>query len=200
MVCLRRYRWSIGLAVGLVVGLLIGGLWPDSPLHATATDRAQNFALATGYVDDECEAVCFLDFLTGALRVAVVSNQTTGFQARYETNINADLTGVIGYLNSGTREPGARRPRNASMGTEIQLPQTPNYLLVTGVADLRRGSGGRQRPGRSLIYVAETNTGVVLAYAVPWSAEDHSANRASGGKLILWAYDQFSTAVKRPQP
>jgi hypothetical protein len=182
----------MGLATGFLLGTLVGGLWPDAPLHATATDRAENFALATGFVDDDIEAVYFLDFLTGMLRVAVVSNQRQGFQARYETNINNDLLSVVQLLNAG--RPGQGGP----LGGQIQLPQTPSYLMVTGVADIRRGGAAREEPGRSLIYVAETNTGILLAYAVPWSQGAHAADQPHGGRLVLWAGDLFSTAIKRP--
>ena len=57
----RRHRWYAGLAIGLVLGLIAGGLWPDAPLHATCTDRVDNFAIATGFVDDDIEAV-FVEF------------------------------------------------------------------------------------------------------------------------------------------
>ncbi|NUQ66228.1 MAG: hypothetical protein HUU20_27525 [Pirellulales bacterium] len=200
MYYVRRHRWYAGLVVGLVVGLIVGSLWPNTPLHATATDRVDNFAIATGFVDDEIEAVYFLDFLTGTLRVAVVSNQTQTFQARYETNINADLASVVAYLNGGG-EGGRKRGSGSSAGpTQLQLPQTPNYLMVTGMADIRRGAAAREQPGRSMVYVAESNTGILLAYAIPWSKELHSSNRPHFGKLILWAGDQFSTAIKRPEP
>lgn len=196
MVQLRRYRWWVGLGTGLLLGLIFGGLWPDSPLHATATDRVQNFAIASGFVDDESEAIYVLDFLTGKLRAAVVSNRLPGgFQARYEADINADLTGVITTMNAGA---GTKHNRG-HVGAEIQLPQTPSYLMVTGMADLKRGSSSRERPSRSLIYVYETNTGVMLVYAIPWSMEAHAANQPSGGPLILWARDQFSSAIKRPE-
>ena len=49
-----------------------------------------------------------------------------------------------------------------------------------------------------LIYVYETNTGILLAYAIPWSVEAHASNQPYSGQLILWARDQFSTAIKRP--
>ena len=196
MKTIRRNRWYAGLAVGLILGLIVGGLWPDTPLHATATDRVENYAIATGFVDDDIEAVYFLDFLTGMLRVAVVSNQTSSFQARYEANINADMASVIQFVNAGGN--GGRR-RGGPTGPVIQPPQTPSYLLVTGVADIRRGAAARQQPGRSLVYVAETNTGILLAYAIPWSKEMHAANQPHGGPLILWAGDVFSTAIKRPE-
>lgn len=196
MKTIRRNRWYAGLAVGLILGLILGGLWPDTPLHATATDRVENYAIATGFVDDDIEAVYFLDFLTGMLRVAVVSNQTSTFQARYEANINADMANVIRFVNSGGN---GGRGRGGPTGAVIQPPQTPRYLLVTGMADIRRGAAARQQPGRSLVYVAETNTGILLAYAIPWSKEMHAANQPHGGPLILWAGDVFSTAVKRPE-
>jgi hypothetical protein len=200
MVHLRRHRWWVGLCVGLLLGLIFGGLWPDSPLHATATDRVQSFAIATGFVDDESEAIYVLDFLTGTLRAAVVSNRLPGgFQARYEANINADLTGTVTAMNAAVPAAG-KRGRGAVMGPEVQLPQTPTYLMVTGMADLKRGSASRERPSRALVYVYETSTGVLLVYALPWSVEAHAANQPSGGQLILWARDQFSTAIKRPEP
>ena len=89
MAYLRKQYWAVWLAIGLVVGLMIGGIWPDTPLHAVATDGTENFALATGFVDDGAEAVYLLDFLTGTLRAAVLSNQSRGFQAYYGANVNA---------------------------------------------------------------------------------------------------------------
>ena len=70
--------------------------------------------------------------------------------------------------------------------------------MVTGISDLRRGAA-RLRPGRSVVYIAETSTGLVLAYVIPWSPENHTQDIAFQGKLILWAADQFATPVVRPE-
>ena len=155
-------------------------MWPNTPLHAVATDRADNFALATGFVDDGIEAVYYLDFLTGSLRAAVLSNQSRGFQAFYETNIHADMAAAM-----------------ASSG--IQAPQKPSYMMVTGLADIRRMGAQRVRPGSAVLYVAESNTGFVLVYVVPWSPEMHSANQIHTDKLQVWAGGQFSAAMIRTQ-
>ncbi len=187
MTSLRKYGWTVGVVIGLLAGLMIAGLWPDTPLHAVATDRSDSFALATGFVDQDVEAVYYLDSLTGTLRAAVLSNRTQRFQAMFETNIHADLAKVI----------QAKSARGG--GTGVQMPQNPNYIMVTGMADIRRSAGQRLRPGQSVLYVAETNTGIVLAYVVPWSAERHSADQPQIDKLQLWAGDQFSTAVIRAQ-
>lgn len=189
MAHLRRLARPLWLAVGLLLGLVIGGLWPDVPLHAVATDRLDNFAIATGFVDDDVEAIYFLDVLTATLKAAVVSNQTQFFQARYEANLYADLTKSVHYINQ-RRGGGAGLP-------PMQLPQTPNYMMVTGMSDLRRGQSARTRPSLGLVYVAETNTGIVLAYRIPWDQGAHAANRPTGGKLILQAYDTFTTALVR---
>jgi len=53
--------------------------------------------------------------------------------------------------------------------------------------------------GNTIIYVAETNTGVVMAYAVPWSREAYSADKPFQAKLIPWAGQQFSAAMLRPE-
>ena len=70
--------------------------------------------------------------------------------------------------------------------------------MVTGTADIRR-MGGQERPSKSALYVAETNTGIVLAYIVPLSSEFHSANKPYIVQLQLRAGEQFSTAVMRAQ-
>jgi len=191
MPCLRKMTWIAWTAIGLLVGVVIAGWWPDTPLHAVATDRMENFAIATGFVDDGIEAVYFLDFLTGTLKAAVVSNQTNGFRAYYEADITRDLQNRVQYLNQ--RRPGGR----GAGAPPIQFPQTPRYMLVTGAADIRRGQAARTRPSSSLVYVAEANTGIVMAYVLPWEQGAHSANAPSGGRLTLWAADQFTTAVVR---
>jgi hypothetical protein len=50
-------------------------------------------------------------------------------------------------------------------------------------------------PAPSAIYVAETNTGVVLAYVLPWDRNTHQADQLGGGPLTLWAVDLFTTPL-----
>jgi hypothetical protein len=198
---LRRPYWPIWLVLGLIVGLVVGRVWPETPLHAVATDRVENFAIATGPVDEESEAVFFLDFLTGTLKAAVLSRDTRTpmFRARYEANINGDLAKTVTYLNGMRGNAGGRKPRAGASAGQVQLPSNPNYMMVTGGMNLRADARqGRTPPGRCVIYVAETNTGIVMAYVVPWSSEDASANRPFAGQLLLWAADQFTTALVRP--
>ena len=162
---------AVWLAAGLIVGLAVGGLWPHTPLHAVATDRAETFAIATGAVDDETEAIYFLDFLTGQLRAAVLGYQTGRFMAFYEHNVLEDLA----------VEPGRR----------------PQFLMVTGLVDLQRGVA-RMRPSRSVVYVAEVNSGRIAAYAIPWSPSAHRAGQTFSGGFIPLDATQFRTAPIRP--
>lgn len=176
----RKYGWGAGLATGLVVGLILGGFWPDTPIHASATDRVENFAIATGFVDQETEAVFYLDYLTGNLNAAVLSRRSAAFQSHFTTNVHADLKKVIDF-NGGA----------------VQVPQSPNYLMVTGTVNLT--TKGRSYYGNTVVYVAETNTGIVMAYAVPWSREAYSADKPFTAALELRAGQQFSAAMLRPE-
>ena len=167
---LRQNR-LVWLAVGLALGWMVANWWPATPLHAVATDRYDTFAIATGPVDDEVEAVFFLDFLTGDLRAAVM-NQWGKFTAFYECNIQKDL-GV---------EPG----------------KNPRYLMVTGINDIQRGAA-RMRPGRSIVYVAEINSGLVAAYAIPWLRESWSVGRVIKAQMIPMDVTKFRTAAVRAE-
>ena len=204
MVCFLKRSWpawlGIGLLLGVLLGLMVGGLWPDTPLHAVATDRTENFAMATGPVDDGVEAVYFLDFLTGTLRAAVLSNQSRGFHAHYEANVNVDLAGLVQVSNAGLAQVNAqRRKQNLPPLPEIQMPASPNYLMTTGVIDIRRGAAVRLQPPQAVVYVAETTTGIVLVYVLPWDRNAHMSDMPSGGPLTLWAGERFTAALIQTQ-
>ena len=146
-----RVAWlAIGLVAGLVIAGLIGGVpWPDRPLHAVATDRNDTFAMATGPLDQDVEAVFFLDFLTGDLRAAV-PNRNGVFSIYYDYNVMKDL--------------------------EVAPGRKPRFLMTTGGANLqRRGATGQL--GNTIVYVAEVTTGNVAAYGVPWNPSARSSNR-----------------------
>jgi hypothetical protein len=166
-----RGNWLLWLAMGLVLGLLIGGWWPSTSLHAVATDRYDTFAIATGPVDEKVEAIFFLDFLTGDLRAAVL-NQFGKFTAFYQYNIQQDLG--------------------------IEKGKNPRYLLVTGVNDIRRGAA-RLRPSRSIVYVAEINSGAVAAYAIPWAPDSWSTAQVIKAQMVPLDATKFRTAAVRPQ-
>jgi hypothetical protein len=135
----RRGTW---LTIGLVVGLAVGAMMPHTPSYASATDRGETFAICTGAVDDDLEAIYFLDFLTGDLRAITISLRTSQFVGYYEYNVAGDLA--------------------------VDAGKTPRYAMVTGYARLRNVAT-QLRPSYGLIYVAEGSSGMVAAYALPWN-------------------------------
>jgi hypothetical protein len=159
---------GIGLAIGMLFALVLAGCWPTAPLHAVATDRTDGFAVATGYCDEAVEAVYFLDFATGDLTAAVVSKQTGRFNAYYTHNVLADL-----HINPG---------------------KAPRFLLTTGSADLRRTGGKTTQLSRSLVYVAELQSGNVAAYAIPWSSSAWNAGQTMRGQFTLLDVGRFRGA------
>ncbi len=162
-----RFAW---LAVGVIGGFLLSGLLPHMPVHAVATDRIDTFAIATGPVDAEFEAVYFLDFLTGDLRAAVLGKNAGQFMAYFNYNVIQDLG--------------------------VDPTKNPKFLMVTGMATLRRG-GARLQPSLSVVYVAEVTTGNVAAYAIPWSPAVHNANRPIIESLVPVAVTKFRPAAAR---
>ena len=82
---------AIGVGIGVAGGLIAAGLWPETPIHAVATDRYETFGMATGPVDEDFEAVYFLDFLTGDLRARVLGRQGGRFSAFYFYNVLNDF-------------------------------------------------------------------------------------------------------------
>jgi hypothetical protein len=146
MMLSKKMHWPI-LGMGLVAGLALSVFWPHTPLHAVSTDRCETYAMATGPVDAEVEAVYFLDFLTGDLGALVLGKKPLIWSGMYKTNVAADLA--------------------------IDPQKNPKYMMVTGVAGLRRAGGSRQQPSNAICYVAEVTSGKVAAYAIPWLPLEH---------------------------
>lgn len=134
-----RWFWLVvGVVFGLALGVSVSGVLPPEAVHASATHGQESFAICTGPVDQDVEAVFFLDFVTGDLRAAVLSIASRKFVALYEYNVLEDFP-------AGTKNP--------------------KFLVVTGVANLRRGNPPL---GQTVVYVAESISGQVNAYGVPW--------------------------------
>jgi hypothetical protein len=165
----KRYRWLVAVMMGLLVGLVLSGFWPQTPLYAVATDRIETFAIATGPVDNEVEAVYFLDLLTGDLRAVVVGKQPGTWTGFFQANVAADLG--------------------------IEARQNPKYLMVTGMCNLRRGGGTRLQPSSALCYVAEITSGKVIAYTIPWSPSMYAAGQPQTADLKQVAVTRFRQAM-----
>jgi hypothetical protein len=132
-----RATW---LVVGTLAGICMTSFWPSAPLSAVSTDRTEKFAMTTTPVENDLEAVFTLDFLTGRLTGAVLSNQGTGFAAYYFRNIAADFN--------------------------VNPESKPSYAITAGRASLQQR--GRAQWGASVIYVAELSSGRVAAYRIPY--------------------------------
>jgi hypothetical protein len=167
-----RGALTAGFALGLLlgIGMLIGSwatlgwhrapgfTFPETALHATATDSGDTFAIATGFVADGIEGIFFLDFLSGDMQCWVISGRTGQTGGYFVQNVVADL-GV---------EAGRKNPR---------------YLMVTGQAPMQRGTSA-MRPCDSLVYVADANTGNFAVYALPWNRQATSVNRPQQAPMV----------------
>ena len=100
----------------------------------------------------------------------MINNQLGRFMAFFTYNIVGDFEGVA-----------------------IKSPQ---YLMVTGLADVPRGYG-RQVQTRSVVYVAEATSGQVAAYAIPWNQTFQAARKPQMGTFIALDKRNFRTAVIR---
>jgi hypothetical protein len=169
MACWKQYRWLVAVIVGAAGGWATSGLWPQTPVHATATDRIDTFGMATGEVQVGVEAVYFLDFLTGDLQVRVLGENPKVWSGFFWANVSSDLG--------------------------IDPQKNPKFLITTGVVHLRHIGGSRFLPSNAICFVAEVTTGRVAAYAIPWSASMYAANQAQSSPLWLVGLTTFRQAT-----
>ena len=131
------------------------------------------------------EAVYFLDFLTGELTAVVVGKQSGDF---------------------GTPSSGQRRPRTwASIRR-----RTRKFMMVTGLADLRRSGGSASTEHVPSCYVAEVTSGKVgglrhplVAHGVPVGATAVASLVQAGDQAASRRVDSTSASDRmqwRRQP
>lgn len=151
---------SVSSCVALAVGFFAGKSQAPSraelpPIFGAAASATDTMAVATGPVSQDAEGVFFLDFITGDLQCLVYYPQAGTFGGRYYTNVRQQLGGA-----------GKSR-----------------YLLVTGQIG-QRAASSTVRPGASLVYVTDVNTGLFAAYAIPFDRTAERSRSAQGGALI----------------
>jgi len=157
------------LALGVIVGSLSSGILPQAPLYGSATHGQEGFAICTGPLTDSIEGVYVLDYLTGELRGAGLSIFGK-FTSTYQYNILKDF----------------------------EASKSPKFLMVTGVADLRP-TGQKLKMGRSVVYVAEVNSGFVAAYGVPFDPSAQSQGRGVSASFIPLDAAKFRDVKIRPE-
>jgi hypothetical protein len=168
----QKLVWLVaGILIGLFCGGFLGGL-THAPLHAVATDRQDNFAIATVPLNEDQEAVVFLDFLTGDLKATLfntVRSQIPTVGVIYTKNILADLG--------------------------VDATKSPKFLLVSGRLQLRP-LGNMQYSG-SVIYVAEVNSGKLGVYAMPYNNAGLQSAHEAPGQFTTVYLGTFRQAVVR---
>ena len=163
------------LLAAVSLGLFYGrNSLPEQKIQAAASDRSGRLLLATGYVSPDTEAVYCLDQSTGRLSAGVLSRKEGKFQGLYERNINSDLAEVLRLKNVTT-----------------PLSVAPQYTMVTGELDSENRGVSLWKVARSVVYIAEVNTGMLLVYTIPWQQSLHGADQPETALLELWTAEQF---------
>jgi hypothetical protein len=163
---------TVGLTIGgaMTVGVLLGKNSGDKrtseaapsfnglQLKAMASHGGENFAIATGPVDDDVEGLFTLDFLTGDLQCFVINPRNGAMGGWFKTNVSAALS--------------------------VERGKKPSYLIACGNINTSGGYGG-SRPAASLCYVADANTGEIAAFSFPWTKAATSAGVAQATEMRM---------------
>ena len=111
-------------------------------LQASGAAGGKTISLATGFVDESVEGVYILDHLTGNLQCWVLSPKTGKISGIYTANVN--------------------------IGLEADRAGEKDYVMAAGLFDFTGGAGGAKIPARSVVYVAEGNSGNVAAFGLQY--------------------------------
>jgi hypothetical protein len=159
------------VAVGVAVGVVFGAALPHSPIHAVGSSERDNIVICTGTVDGDGEAVFTLDSLTGSLRAWVFS-PGAGF-----TFYQHDVLGDFGIQGGKGK-----------------------FAMVTGVQQNRARVGGVPY-ANCVLYVAEQDTGKLVAYAIPWNPAWRNRPPPAGtvGGFIKQGEAEIRKLIVRPE-
>lgn len=139
---------TVALLLAAAGGMVVGGRW-SAPgtlprVFAVTSQSDEAFAVCTVPLDAGVEGFFMLDFETGDLSGGVLNPTTGQFAAAYKHNVLADL------------------------GFKAGRVKNPKFLLVSGLAEPRRGG---VTLASSVLYVTDSSTGTTAAYGIPWNAQ-----------------------------
>jgi len=109
-------------------------------LQAASASRGKSISLATGAIDGSVEGIYILDHLTGNLQCWALSPKTGKIAGIYKTNVN--------------------------VGLETDRAGEKDYVMSTGLFDFTGGTVGKKVPARSVVYIAEGNSGNVALFGL----------------------------------
>ena len=136
-------------------------------IAASASCESAGAVLSTGYYNNNVEALCYLDSQSGRLSAALVGRSDPEFNKTYTRNIKADLLDTLKHFPN------------------IPIPQRPNFIMVTGESDTRSvGAGETNNLAKTFIYIAETQTGLVMVYALPQEGDRDMP--VEKGEIVFW--------------
>ena len=158
---------AVWVLLGLVFGLGTAMFMQGQPSYATATDHTDDFAIATGPLTPELEAVYLLDFKSGRLMGTVLNRQKGVFQHGYERMLTNDFG--------------------------LSARQKPKFMMVTGMIQVATA----QVPINHVLYVAEVNSGKMVAYFMPYRGE--TARGTTSEELQVLDGIAFRQGLVRPQ-
>lgn len=121
-------------------------------LQAASAARGKSISLATGPIDESVEGLYILDHLTGNLQCWVLSPRTGKISGIYTANVN--------------------------VGLETDRAGEKDYVMSTGAFLFTGGAAGQKIPARSVVYVAEGNSGNVAAFGLQY--DKNIIRRGSG--------------------
>ncbi len=173
---------SLGLAVG---GYVAGSRMSEHrnaslnanlpiPVLASASSESDGVIVATGTFSSNIEAMYYLDSQSCRLSAAVISRSAPSFQKSFSRNLRSDLVAAAQQFN-------------------LSVPAAPKYLMVTGESDIRN-VGAVGNLSKSLVYVAEINTGIVLVYALPGANERDLL--VQDGEIVYWTCARLNEGLQ----
>jgi len=133
------------VGAGVVLGDLLAARRSLPRVQAVTSQADGSFAVCTVPVEGGAEGFFMLDFETGDLSGGVLNPNTSQFGALYKHNVLKDLGFKPGQVKN------------------------PKFLLVAGLADLRRA--GNTALAQSVLYVTDSSTGTTVAYGIPWNTQ-----------------------------
>ena len=160
---------AVWMLAGLMLGLGIALFMNGQPAQATATDHTEDFAIATGHVTQDLEAVYILDFKTGSLLGTVMNRQSGKFTNFYKRELAVDF--------------------------QLGAKAKPKFIMVTGTMQ----NATSTVPIYHALYVAELNSGKLASYAMPYRGEQSAAGGTTAELMPLASVQFRQGATARPQ-